>query len=87
MGYIGRMTEGCDFAINGIFDGTDLDDEVMHRVWFSISVLVKSRSKERRSSYATLHCCPESVQSLSRRWKYTRRDSLMSPYVRRQARR
>ena len=44
----------------------------MHRFWFSASVLVRSRSEEWRSSFATPHCCPESVQSLSRWWKYTR---------------
>ena len=51
------MTEGSYFAINGIFDGADLEDEkaekVMYRVWFSALVLVKSRSEE-WSSFATL---------------------------------
>ena len=44
------MNKGLDFDVNGIFDGADLGDEksekVMHRVWFSASVLVKSRSEE-----------------------------------------
>ena len=53
-------------------------EKVMPRVWLSASVLVKSRSEKWRSSFVTLHCCSESVQSLSRQWKYTRRDLLMS---------
>ena len=65
IGNIGRMKEGWDFAINGIFYGVNLGDKkiwkVMHWVWFSASVLVKSRSEEWRSSFATLHFCPEST--------------------------
>ena len=78
-----------DFAINDILIVRILVmkkfEKVMHRVRFSASVLVKSQSEEWRSSFVTLHCHLESVQSLSRQWKYTRRDSLMSLFMRRQA--